>query len=104
MTGPLRAGPDTDEPTIVPARGQTEPSGPAQRFVAPVLPEGVRLTRRQVEALRLYANGHTQKEVAHEMGVGLQTIKNLLTEAYLELEAEGAIDALMKLGWLVVPE
>ena len=75
----------------------------ARSTLAPVLPEEV-LSRRQLEALRLYAEIGNQQEVAHRMGIAYKSCRDLLSTAYRELDCLSAIEAFRVLGWLVVPE
>ena len=60
------------------------------------------LTERERLTLALYAVSGSQKQVAHEMGISLQTIKNNVGAAYLKLGASNAIEAFTILGWLQV--
>lgn len=46
------------------------------------------------------AEGHVMKEVAHELGVSEQTIKNHLSAVYHKLEVHNLIGAFKALGWL----
>lgn len=48
---------------------------------------------REVETLRLLSQGYSQKEVASQMGVGWQTIKNRLTVIKDKLEAKNTTHA-----------
>ena len=61
------------------------------------------MTPRQLEVLRTYALTGSQKETAARLGIGMNTVKNHLTDAYLDLDADGAIDAFRAAGWLMVP-
>ena len=62
------------------------------------------LTPRQIEILRLRAQGRLAKEVAGELGLSEVTVKNHATRAYERLNVETAIEAFLVLGWLRVPE
>ena len=62
-----------------------------------------RLTPRQREVLIRKAEGKTYGQVAHELGVSEQTVKNHLGLVYSRLGAEHLIEALRILGWLRLP-
>ena len=62
-----------------------------------------RLTPRQREVLIRKAEGKTYGQVAYELGVTEQTVKNHLGFAYARLGAGHLIEALHILGWLHVP-
>ena len=62
-----------------------------------------RLTQRQREVLVRKAEGKTYGQVAYELGVSEQTVKNHLGLAYARLGAEHLIEALRILGWLRLP-
>ena len=62
-----------------------------------------RLTPRQREVLVRKAEGKTYGQVAYELGVSEQTVKNHLGLAYARLGAEHLIEALRILGWLRLP-
>ncbi len=49
------------------------------------------------------AEGKTYGQVAYELGVSEQTVKNHLGLAYARLGAEHLIEALRILGWLRLP-
>jgi DNA-binding CsgD family transcriptional regulator len=59
---------------------------------------------RELEALRIYATGATQKEVAHAMAVPIHTVKSLMANVFCRLEVDNRVAAFVKLGWLKVPE
>jgi DNA-binding NarL/FixJ family response regulator len=61
------------------------------------------LTPRQREVIIRKAEGKTYGQVAHELGVTEQTVKNHLGLVYARLGAEHLIEALRILGWLRVP-
>jgi DNA-binding CsgD family transcriptional regulator len=59
---------------------------------------------RQLEALRLVAEGYRQREVGRRLGVSEQTVKNQLQVAYARLGATNAAHAIAILddrrpGW-----
>lgn len=43
------------------------------------------LTRRENEVIRLLADGYSNLEIASELGLGYQTVKNYVTNAYRKL-------------------
>ena len=62
-----------------------------------------RLTPRQREVIIRKAEGKTYGQVAYELGVTEQTVKNHLRLVYAKLGAEHLIEALRILGWLRLP-
>lgn len=62
-----------------------------------------RLTPRQHEALAAYALTGSWKQVAHQLGLGLATLKSMTTIIYRALGVSGAIPAFREVGWLVGP-
>ena len=62
-----------------------------------------RLTPRQREVIIRKAEGKTYGQVAYELGVTEQTVKNHLGFVYARLGAEHLIEALHILGWLRLP-
>jgi DNA-binding CsgD family transcriptional regulator len=61
------------------------------------------LTRREMQSLAVYARTNDMGRTATALDVSPQTIKNHLHNAYDKLEADGAIAAFRRLGWLVIP-
>jgi DNA-binding NarL/FixJ family response regulator len=61
-------------------------------------------TPRQIEILRLRAMGRTIRQVAIELDVAEQTVKNHLADAYRKMQVSCMQDAFRALGWLRVPE
>lgn len=62
------------------------------------------LRRRELAALRAYAQTGDRRAAADVIGVRAETIKNYLHDAYVALGVTNAIDAFRERGWLVVPE
>ena len=62
-----------------------------------------RLTPRQRDVIIRKAEGKTYGQVAYELGVTEQTVKNHLGLVYARLGAEHLIEALRILGWLRLP-
>lgn len=56
----------------------------------------VRLTGREREVLHLIAHGLLNKEIAAELGVSEQTVKNFMTELLYKYDVHGRIDLLRK--------
>jgi len=64
---------------------------------------GEALSRRQTEALAIYAMLPLCKSVAHQMGISEHTVRDHLWAARAKLGVPTNIDAYRKLGWLRVP-
>lgn len=60
-------------------------------------------TQRQMEVLRLLAQGRTYKEVADEMCIVTHSVKQHATNAYDRLGVHSNVQAFIALGWLKVP-
>lgn len=61
-------------------------------------------TPAQLRVMEAYARLGSQKRVAHELGITVQTVKNHLRDLYVRLEVEGgAVVALNALGWIRTP-
>jgi DNA-binding NarL/FixJ family response regulator len=59
------------------------------------------LTRREIEVLQLAARGLTNKEIAQELGIWLQTVKSHLHGAYEKLDVQtrhSAVTKALRLG------
>lgn len=93
---PLRAGPDHEERRPVVAHE-------VSLDVPPVLPRGV-LRPRERQVLRLRFRGLTVDEVADELRILPQTVKNYVSDAYRALGVDSLIEAAMVLGYLRFPE
>ena len=67
------------------------------------------MTPRQLQILRLIANGDTYQEAADELHVSPATVKRHLRESYERLDVltgtphNTRLAAFRKLGWLQVP-
>jgi DNA-binding CsgD family transcriptional regulator len=61
------------------------------------------LTESEWTILALRADGLTTKQVAEELGVDQQTVKNHCTNAYRKLRAKRIVEAFIELGWLRGP-
>lgn len=77
-------------------RGAVLPSGPSQEDRPP--------TPRQMEVLRLMAQGLTQVEIADRLVLSVQSVKNHKMNAYQRLGVASGIQAMIRLGWVKVPE
>ena len=58
------------------------------------------LTTGQLRILEAYTRLGSQKQVAHELGIALSTVKNQLSELYVRLGVGGAMEAIAALGWV----
>ena len=87
-----------EDVVFVVSRHITQRSDPRERTV-----HFERLTPRQREVIIRKAEGKTYGQVAYELGVTEQTVKNHLGLVYARLGAEHLIEALRILGWLRVP-
>jgi DNA-binding NarL/FixJ family response regulator len=59
--------------------------------------EGLRLSPREEEVLRLLAKGHRSKEIADEIGVGLGTVNTYVRHIYEKLHVRSRAEAVAKL-------
>ena len=55
----------------------------------------INLTQRQLDVLRLFATGHTTKQVASTLAIAVKTVHNHLTTIYRELDAQSLVQATM---------
>ena len=62
------------------------------------------LSPRQRQVLRRRAYGLRTKEIAHDLGISMQTVKNHITFTYIKLGVESLPEALVEVGWLRIPE
>lgn len=60
-------------------------------------------TPQQVKVLEAYARLGSQKAVAHELGLSVQTVKNHMQSLYGRLGVGGAMEALQAMGWVRTP-
>jgi len=56
-----------------------------------------KLTEREAEILSLIAKGYSNKRIALELGMKLQTVKNVITKIFLKLGVENRTEAALKL-------
>lgn len=68
-----------------------------------VAPEARPPTPRQLEVLRLLAQGKNYRAVADELFISVHSVKNHATMVYDRMQVDSAIQAFIKLGWLRVP-
>ena len=54
------------------------------------------LTKREIEILRLVANGYSNKEISKKLNVSEYTVKNHLANIYRKLDCRGRVQALNK--------
>ena len=60
-------------------------------------------TPAQLRTLEAYVRLGSQKDVAVELGIAPQTVKNHLAALYVRLGVGGAMEAVRALGWARVP-
>jgi DNA-binding CsgD family transcriptional regulator len=65
--------------------------------------EGPSPTITQLKVLEAYARLGSQKQVAHELNISLQTVKNHMQGLYIRLGVGGAMEALSAMGWVRTP-
>lgn len=58
------------------------------------------LTPAQLRVLEAYTRLGSQKAVANELGIAVQTVKNHMTALYVRLNVGGAMEAVAALGWV----
>ena len=61
------------------------------------------LTLREWDILVGLAMGQKPRDVAADIGISPQTVKNHLTSIYRKLEVDSLVGAFIALGWLRVP-
>lgn len=57
----------------------------------------------QLRVLEAYTRLGSQKQVAHELGIALSTVKNHMAQLYVRLDVGGAMEAVQALGWVRGP-
>lgn len=68
------------------------------------LPVGVPLSAKQLQIIHLRARGLTNKEIAGELRVSDQTIKNHISMVLVKLAVTTTEEAFTALGWLSPPD
>jgi DNA-binding NarL/FixJ family response regulator len=58
--------------------------------------EKVALTARESEVLMLLSKGYSNKEIAHELGLGLETVQTYLKQIYRKMHVHSRAEALVK--------
>lgn len=61
------------------------------------------LSEHQMDILRRLATGDRHADVATDLGISHQTLKNTLTLIYKKLEVRGLVETYAALGWLKAP-
>lgn len=61
------------------------------------------LTATEDRVIRMVARGLGNKQIAGELGISEQTVKNHVTSILRKLHADSRLDALYALGWIAVP-
>jgi DNA-binding CsgD family transcriptional regulator len=83
----------TEALAIAAAAGADAPPHPSATGAAGAPADPAGLTAREVEVLRLVAQGESAKEVAHTLGIGVRTVEYHLKNVYAKLGARGRADA-----------
>lgn len=91
---PLRAGPDKEEQRPAVAQASAVPQ--------PVLPREV-LRPREIETLELLFSGMTRDQVAHALGVAVNTVDRRIQLAYRLLRVDSIMRAAWALGYMRLP-
>jgi DNA-binding CsgD family transcriptional regulator len=60
-------------------------------------------TAQQLKVLEAYSRLGSQKAVAGELNISVQTVRNHMSQLYVRLGVGGAMEALSKLGWVRSP-
>ncbi|WP_158719376.1 LuxR C-terminal-related transcriptional regulator [Streptomyces sp. NBRC 110035] len=97
MNAPVLVGPSPDGGGPAPAPHR------ARHLVQRPLEPRAHITRRQIDILRLAANGSTNRAIAHQLGVSEETIKTQLQVAYRKLRTRDrtqAVTVALRLGLL----
>jgi non-specific serine/threonine protein kinase len=74
--------------------GQRQPPGTGQRGDAPLAITGVDLTVRQVEYLRLLAEGYTNRAIAGALVVSETAVEQMLVRLYVKIGARNRAEAI----------
>jgi DNA-binding NarL/FixJ family response regulator len=59
------------------------------------------VTRRELQVLRLAAEGKTMAEIATELGISYKTVRAHLQNIYRALGVRNKTEAFIKMGWLM---
>lgn len=62
-----------------------------------------RLSPRELEVMRLRAQGHKMERIADELGIGVQTVKNYCRSAFSKTGSSSVSEFYVALDWLHVP-
>jgi DNA-binding CsgD family transcriptional regulator len=62
-----------------------------------------RLTPQQIRIIEGYVRTGSQKAIAADLGISVQTVKNHLSTIYRRLDTQGILETLVVLGWLTQP-
>ena len=60
-------------------------------------------TLAQLVAFRAYVQAGSQKEAAHLLDISVRALKWRLSEMYVRLGVNGAMEAATSLGWVTLP-
>lgn len=64
----------------------------------------MKLTKTELRVLATAAEGATNKEVGERLGISARTVQTHLTNMFHKLGVNSRLQALHKLGWVVVPD
>jgi len=73
------------------------------RFIGDIIDSYQPLSAREVDVLKLLSQGYSNKEIAVELGISQQTVKNHVTSILHKLGVEDRTQAVlyaMKRGWV----
>ncbi|MBR4233016.1 MAG: response regulator transcription factor [Bacteroidales bacterium] len=59
-------------------------------------PQNVKLTRRELDVLRLVAKGYSTKEIAAELGIGLDTVRGYRKQLHSKLQVTKATELIYR--------
>lgn len=62
------------------------------------------LSPRELEVMKLLAQGKLNKEIAYELYLAHDTVKNTITHALVKLGARNRTEAYIKMGWLHIDD
>jgi DNA-binding NarL/FixJ family response regulator len=76
------------QPTFAPSTGE--------QIVPQYLPNTARLTRREIQVLEHLCDGKTNKEMAHALKIGVETVRTYISNVLLKLEVNDRHDLIGK--------
>jgi EAL domain-containing protein (putative c-di-GMP-specific phosphodiesterase class I)/DNA-binding NarL/FixJ family response regulator len=78
--------------------GGRRPRDPAKRSFPDIEADAVRLSPRQLDVMRLLSQGHSVKEIARRLNLGIGTVKVHLSLAYSALGVHNRVQAVRRAG------